>query len=147
MEKSLIQLFRESKLAPITFRGQTVHLSYKRQVTRSYLGVRFLKASSVRRQALVIALDKGVLFFDDQSSSQMVLWQNKAPSYLELRCEPSQTETTITIWNGWDNGSLMYGEGNTGMIVEVAGQKVELRCSDGLDEPNFDDLMAEVYFL
>jgi hypothetical protein len=54
-------------------------------------------------------------------------------------------DKNLDIWNSWSyEGVDSSWLGNAGMLVESSATGYLLRCSDGLGDPAFDDLVVRV---
>jgi hypothetical protein len=150
MTKTLSQLFRESAGPTVEYKGLTVHGVVFRQVTkRGRFVVRFIKAIPTPVQALLIDIDPGKLVIENTESPKMILRLDTSPDVIEVCYRPSHRGSRITIYNGWINeeGGVDAWMVHAGMLVEEAGNKMMLRCSDGRGKPTFDDLVVEIEFL
>ncbi len=149
MKKTLAQLFKESKGRPVTYGHCLVHGAVFRNVAKpGRFIVRFIKAVRKPVQALMIDIDVGILLIADTESAKMILRLDTSPDVVEVLYRPSGQSSRIAIYNGWinDKGGVDAWLVHAGMLVEDAGNKMILRCSDGWGEPTFDDLIVEIEF-
>jgi hypothetical protein len=116
--------------------------------------VRFIKAVSKPVQALRINIDKGNLIIreladTEPGSPKMILRLDTSPDVVEVHFRPHRKGGRLTFYNAWidEYGQVDAWVMHAGMLVEEAGNKMTLRCSDGRGEPTFDDLIVEIEFL
>ena len=127
-----------------------VHAAVFREVTKpGRFMVRFIKAVETPLQALSIDIDRGKLLIAGVEASNMILRLDTSPQIVDVRYRSSPRGDRIAIYNSWinDYGGIDSWIANAGMLVEETGNKMILRCSDGLAEPTFDDLVVEIEFL
>ena len=150
MKETLAELFTQAQGPTVDYNGLTVHGAVFRPVKKpSRFIVRFIKYVERPVQALLIDIDTGKLFVEDSVSSKMILRLDTSPHVVEVRYEPSHQGSKVIIYNGWinENGGTDAWLMHSGMLVEETGNKMILRCSDGLGEPTFDDLIVEIEFV
>jgi hypothetical protein len=150
MKKVLGQLFMESPGNTVLYDGRLVHSAIARKVEKpGTFIVRFLKAIPDPIQAVGIDIESGKLIIDDEASAKMILRRDTAPDVVEVRYQPPRKGSKIWIFNQWINEDDQIDAWimHAGMLVEETGNKIILRCSDGLGEPTFDDLIVEIEFL
>jgi hypothetical protein len=148
--KTLDELFDESDGKPVAYGRHLVHAVIFREVTKpGRFIVRFIKAVKEPIQALSMDIDKGNLLIADVEASNMILRLDTSPAIVEVDYRPSRRGGKIAIYNSWINeeGGIDEWLVNAGMLVQESGNKMILRCSDGLGEPTFDDLVVEIEFL
>ena len=112
------------------------------------LRIEFSDPSPARVQGLRLKARGGVLEVDGQLLDDVVLWSDSAPSSVEALGHPREGDAVLVrVWNVWRDsaGTMQAWIGNAGMLVdEEPGGAILLRCSDGFDDPSFDDLTAEL---
>jgi len=108
---------------------------------------------------LVLATDletpaSGAGFDEDDldltSGVEVVILSGVEPVVTELAGSRNQAET-LQLWNSWSLGQGQHSwTGNSGIVLEEieapvgASRRVRLWCSDGLGNPDFDDLVVLV---
>lgn len=150
MKKTLAELWEETGGPTVQYEGQTVHGVVFKQVKRpGRLTVRFLSSVEKPVQALRIDIDAGQLCVDETESEKMILRLDTCPQVSVVHYMPSSLGSRLTFYNAWINedGGVDAWMMHSGMLVEEAGNKMILRCSDGRGEPNFQDLVVEIEFL
>ena len=148
--KILADLFWESDGKPVMYGDRLVNAAVFRHVTMpGRFVVRFIKAVKTPPQALSIDIDRGKLLIEGVEASNMIIRLDTSPKIVDVRYFPSRRGDRIGIYNSWINkkGGIDSWIVNAGMVVEESGNKMVLRCSDGLGEPTFDDLVVEIEFL
>ncbi|MEW6352656.1 MAG: hypothetical protein AB1646_26720 [Thermodesulfobacteriota bacterium] len=151
MKKTLADLFMEASGPTVQYKGLTVHSAVFRHVDKpGRFRVRFLKAVASPIQGLNIDIDRGHLLIAGAKSRKMILRLDTCPIEDEVLYRPAPSSTArLTLYNSWvdENESVDAWLVHAGMLVEETGNKILLRCSDGLGEPTFDDLIVEIEFL
>ena len=147
-ETSFSKRFAASKGEPIEYQGKTVSGIYRRMVHPDDLvQVHFVRSNPTVREGLSISIKKGMLVVNGQPIRDSIIWTDTAPAQFDILCKPPKSGAMLHIWNAWDqNGILQSWLGNAGMLIEEVGESVILRCSDGLGEPDFEDLVVELGF-
>jgi hypothetical protein len=150
MKKTLADMFKASRGEPVNYGDRLVHAAVFRKVIKpsAYI-VRFILAIPKPMQGLGIAIDQGNLTVEETTAKRIALWYDSSPRVVTVRYRPSTDGGRLSIYNVWEdeNGGIDAWLMNAGMLVEEAGNKMTLRCSDGLGEPTFDDLIVEIEFL
>jgi hypothetical protein len=150
MKRTLAELFRASAGKPVIYEGRTVHAAVFRNVSeQGRFIVRFVKAVNEPVQALGIDIEPGKLVIEGEESRKMILRMDTAPDVVEVRYRASPMGSRIWLYNEWINedGGIDAWLVHAGMLVEEVGNKITLRCSDGREQPTFDDLIVEIEFL
>jgi hypothetical protein len=145
----LAERFQAAQGAPIEVDGQTAVMVYDLPPTEAPAPLQIeLETSSDRPQGLRLKARGGEIVANDQALDDVVLWTDTAPpqSTAELRPKGSKP-MTVRAWNVWrdEAGTMQAWIGDAGIVVEDDGSgTVTLRCSDGYDEPSFDDLVVKL---
>jgi hypothetical protein len=139
MDSTLADLFQTSRGDPVEWDGRTVHMMYELvgPAADQRLLIRFRQRSPARAQALRIRARGGLVELNGQVLDDVVLWSESAPK--------AGKPMTVRIWNAWRDpaGTMHAWIGNSGMLIEEPGDgSTVLRCSDGFDDPAFDDLVV-----
>jgi hypothetical protein len=153
MTSKLAELFQASNGAPIEWQGKTVRMMY--EVLGLHAGqviqITFEKVSSARPQAVRLKARGGRLEVNGQVLDDIAIWSDSATNPVRLVVRPATDSNPISVrvWNAWRDsaGTMQAWIGNSGIVVEEGGKAVVLHCSDGFDEPVFDDLVAQFEIL
>lgn len=142
---SLAEAFRTGNGRKTKWQGQTVHSMFQLDVKEGdIIEVSRLEASPARAQALKLAADKGNLRANGVVISPIAIWTHTSPEHVSVQVVGRKVRT-IDIWNGWSfDGVDSSWLGNAALIVESSGDVHTLRCSDGVGEPTFNDLVVTV---
>lgn len=147
----LAELFQASGGKPVDLAGHLVHMMYELTGSTSdqELVIQFGQPAPARPQALRIRARGGLVELNGQELDDVVLWSDSAPQKVRVGFRPVKEgePMTVRIWNAWrDNaGTMQAWIGNSGMLIEERDDgSTVLRCSDGFEEPSFDDLVAEL---
>jgi hypothetical protein len=152
-EPSLSELIADARGAPIEWDGRVVYGSYvlKDVEGKSDLSVQFVEYVRTPRQALRLKPIQGTLGVAGERLKDVVLWSDTAPRIVQVTPFPprSRSSIDIRIWNAWWDGGLggfmNAWKGNAGLQVdEVDTDAIWLRCSDGVGEPSFADLVVRI---
>lgn len=118
-------------------RGDVIQLRFLGFVPRPVQGIRI--GGSDTRMELQTA---------GRSAGDFVFWTDSAPTASEVLVLDARPGDRVGIWNVWRDekfGATMYGVNNSAIHVEDIGRSSAiLHCSDGVGEPNFEDLVVEV---
>jgi len=144
--KTLNERLAESKGAPFEYEGVTVHGIYRREVhPGDVLQVRFVRRKPTIREGLQLKIERGKLLVNGESLKSGVLWMDTAPEVVEIVCQPPRSGATLSLWNAWERDGIMHAWlGNAGMLVEQRDDTVVLKCSDGVGDPDFQDLVVQL---
>lgn len=144
---TLGEQFVRSRGKPIEYKGQTVHAIYELAISRGQrLTIWFRSVRPQPRQGLRLVINKGTLDINGEQLKDVVLWTDTAPEIVEVHALPPRSGGTLKIWNTWIGslGSMDAWTGNSGMLVEPTTDGVVLRCSAGIGEPDFSELVVEI---
>jgi hypothetical protein len=111
------------------------------------LTIRFLSGKSQPPQGVRLKVRGGTMTVGSTTAVDLVLWQDTAPELVQIKVTwKSRGARSLRIWNAWRVQDVTQAWlGNAGMRVSaVEGGILQLRCSDGEGDPDFDDLIAEV---
>ena len=142
--------FQQSQGAPVELDGQLVHMLYELPPVEAPASLRIaLRHAAARPQALNLSARHGTVLVNGQALTEVVLWTDTAPPEVvaELRPAGGRQPMTVRVWNGWrDSRDVVQAWiGDAGMLINPHGDgRVTLRCSDGYDQPSFDDLVVEL---
>ena len=144
--KTLNERLAESKGEPFEYEGVTVHGIYRCEVhPDDIVQVRFVRRTPTIRQGLQLKINRGRLLVNGQSSKSGVLWMDTAPGVVEIVCNPPRRGATLSVWNAWERDGIMHAWlGNAGMVFEQRDDAIILKCSDGVGNPDFQDLVVEL---
>ncbi len=142
---SLARAFGSGGSRKIKWQGQIVHAVYQLAVkTGDVIELTRLNASTARAQALNLAVDKGTLRANGVLMETAAVWTHTSPETAPLEVVDRKART-VDIWNAWSfDGVESAWLGSAGMVVDENGDELTLRCSDGLGDATFDDLVVKV---
>ena len=97
-----------------------------------------------RSQTIKMAVDRGELRANGVVVPTVAVWSHTAPETAELDVVGRRAKS-LDIWNSWSfEGVDSSWLGNAGILVESSATGHLLRCSDGLGDPSFDDLVVRI---
>ena len=145
MSGSLAAAFRSGNGRKTKWHGQVVHSLFQLAAKDGdTIDITRITASPTRAQALKLAADKGNLRANGVVVSPIAIWTHTSPETVSIQVVGRKVRS-VDIWNSWSfDGVDSSWLGSAGMLVESSGQTHALRCSDGLGEPTFDDLVVEI---
>jgi hypothetical protein len=149
----LSDLFAASGGEPVDYRGHTAHTAYRRSLSRPTEVELVVRSEQVPdgvdlRQGVRLAMRSGMLEVFGASDRAAELWSDYAPLRVRITCSPADEEDEFAVWNVWEYGGVpAQWIGQAGMLIEESADETVLRCSNGLDEPRFDDLVIGLRFL
>lgn len=145
MSNNLSAAFRSGNGRKTKWQGATVYSLFQLDVKDGdSVDIRRLDASPTRAQALKIAADKGSLRANGVVVSPIAIWTHTSPEQVTVQVVGRKVRS-LDIWNSWSfDGVDSAWLGNAGMLVESSNGIHTLRCSDGLGDASFDDLVVEV---
>lgn len=146
MDKTLAQLFQESKGAPLTIGEDEIRQINKIEISkgRHFLDVARIKSKARPVQGVRIKLVNGTVSVTGHSHPEIILWADTSPDMLRLELE-SKSKTELRLWNVWRVDDLVQAwVGNSGMRIKDTGAGMVMECSDGNDGATFDDLVVRI---
>ncbi len=147
IEPSLGELFRRSRGAAVEHHGRTVHPIFEREFEEETSVTVRLESLRARPEGICLKIANGSFIINEQKLTEAVLWTDTAPPEVAIVCRP-KGKALLKIWNTWkdEHGVQHAWIGNSGMLVEHSGERVCLRCSDGIGGVDFDDLTVWLTF-
>lgn len=145
MTATLAAAFQRGNARKAKWQGTTVHSVLRIQVGEGdILRISRRTSSPSRAQALKVATDRGEVRANGIVVPVVAIWSHTAPPEVVVEVVGRRTRT-VDLWNAWSfQGVDSAWLGNAGMIVESTGDSHLLRCSDGLGDVSFDDLVVHV---
>ncbi len=148
---SLLNHFEALQADEIVWQGLKVRKAFRRAITREQVfDFEFLRATSDPVQRIVLGLRGGELELLGQRAKHFGLWRDTAPDRFGVRAIPAEPDAAaeLVVWNEWRlrNGSVFAHLGNAGIVTTESETSVELRCSDGEGQVDFDDLVVRLTF-
>lgn len=147
--ETLAARFQKSKGQPIELGSDSVWPMYQVQIApgRHLLEIQRKSAKENPTQGLRLKLGSGELLINGQILSDVVLWADNSPDAIEVAIQAKKA-TVLKIWNVWSvEGTMHAWIGNAGMLVEESDGHLLFRCSDGIGEVDFSDLIVSATFL
>lgn len=83
-----------------------------------------------------------------KTGTDFVLWTDTAPHHIQILVREAPAGSQIGVWNVWRHprhDTMLYGMNNAGVeVISESEDQWLLRCSDGVGDANFDDLVFEL---
>jgi len=145
MTSSLASAFRSGNGRKAKWQGKTVRSLLQISIKDGdSITINRLGASTTRAQALKLAVDKGNFRVNGILASTVAIWTHTSPETTVLEVVGRRARS-VDIWNSWSfDGVDSAWLGNAGMLIGSDGATHTVRCSDGLGEPTFDDLVVKI---
>lgn len=143
--QTLSGLFIENRGDPIEWEGRSVYQMWSKDWNQELqkLVIRRISSDSTFTQGLRVKLDRGEMLVNGQILKDATLWSDTSPDL--VRIDIVKTPKVIKIWNTWlYDGQTWAWTGNAGMLIQEQGCRVLLRCSDGVGEVDFGNLVIEL---
>lgn len=142
---SLADLFARGNGRKTKWQGTTIYSVYQLPVSEGdIVTVRRISASPRRAQALKLAVDRGSLRANGIIADTVGIWTHTAPQVASVEVVGRRARS-LDVWNSWSgDGVDSSWLANAAMVVDESGGTTVLRCSDGLGEPSFDDLVVSI---
>ncbi|MCW4627810.1 MULTISPECIES: hypothetical protein [Marinomonas] len=143
--KTLSEKFQSTMGQPVEIEGRNVYPIYILELEKEkQITVKWVSTQSRLKQGIQIKIDKGVIEVNGEKLSNIVLWEDTSPDVVQLRCIPKKN-TKLKVWNVWEvNGVTQAWVGNAGMDISESDHQIRLRCSDGSDDVNFQNVVVEL---
>jgi hypothetical protein len=147
MTATLSELFQKSNGQPITAPGKLIHSICTQTVKAgSTLKITRISHSHEVVQGLRVTCDNGELEINGQMLVDIILWVDTSPVGVDIKVV-ANSDTTLKFWNAWRfKGITQAWVGNAGICIEENEGRVRLMCSDGVGEPDFEDLVVDIVF-
>ncbi len=95
-------------------------------------------------QGLRIKATKGTIQVNGQSQTDIILWADTSPASVELTIH-AKNGCELKAWNVWRRDDIAQAWiGNAGMLIDKVDDVVTLKCSDGIGEADFTDLVVQL---
>lgn len=157
----LTTLFRQSGGAPVIYQGQVVQPSIWLPISlQQDIRLRVVKCTKTPVQGiqLVARAKRGKpgdarcqVEIAGRTGTEFVLWTDTAPEVIPVRIVNALSGSQIGIWNVWRHphyDTMLYGLNNAAIqVLSSAADYWLLGCSDGIGEPDFEDLVLEIRIL
>lgn len=141
-------MFEEKRSSIMGWNGITIYGLFEFKVIPERFELRFLSAKEFPVQGIHLRVKGGTLAVNDCESSNIVVWQDTAPQRVDVQVRALRKGARLMLWNIWKEsaGVTQAWLGNSALQVDVDSSRgfLKLRCSDGVGEPDFEDLIVEV---
>jgi hypothetical protein len=143
--KTIADLLEAAGSDTVTVRGRIVRAVVRVPVQEgSTLHIIRRGVGAPRPQGLKLALNDGELEANGILSPAMTMWSHTAPAETTLKVRGAGA-ATMDVWNSWLLGEVDSAWiGNAGIVAQATDRGHLLRCSDGVGEPSFGDLVVEL---
>lgn len=149
MTPDLATAFAEQRSTAIDWNGVRVHSLVQFDEVPSGMTLTFVSGKTDPVQGVELRMRGGTLLVNGHESADIVLWWDTAPPEVRVEVRTyGRQPPVLKLWNIW-RGSRDVTQawlGNAGIRIEgdPASGRFCIRCSDGLGEPSFDDLVVDI---
>jgi hypothetical protein len=143
--KSIEDLFMNSKGRPVVYDGRTIQMDDCLIVREGQiLKVKFERVNSDWRQGVCLSTD-GIFEVNNlKIEKSIVLWQDSAPTEVELMVHSRNGECRVkNVWDAGD-GVMQSWHNGAAMIVEELPTCRLYKCNEGRGDACFDDLIFSI---
>lgn len=147
MSKNLSELLADARGAAIRYGDVDVTAIYELPLTTSsVLRVTFSEFSRQVPQGLRFRAEGATIGTNGLTLTDAVFWTDTAPPQFDVTVTPSRKRVVLKIWNEWrdEHGLEHAWIGNAGMVVERDGDRMLIRCSDGVGAVSFTDMVVRL---
>jgi hypothetical protein len=145
---TLKELFTKEKGGPITVDGRQLFSTYVVQVKDGeILKLDFLRSAARPVQGISLTAKRCQLEVSGSAGGGIELWTNSAPKHVELKVVRAKSGATVDIVNQWIDEKYGTSRQVNNAAIEIEKQADDtllLRCSDGVGETDFDDLVFQL---
>lgn len=137
--------FQEAAAPFVEFEGHTVWAIYALPLV-PLVRITFLGADGERPQGIGLEAKGSPIEINGAQGGEFRLWADSAPGIVDVKVVDLARLREFRIWNTWKTrrGAEDAWTGNFGMLVERYEGGLAFRCSDGLGEAAFSDLVFQV---
>jgi len=148
MAEKLSDLFEQAQAPVVTWNETLVHSMYELPDLPNGAEVRieFEDPNPARPEGLRLKIRGGTLLVEGRDLDDVVLWSDSSLRTVIATVRSTKGSSMLRVWNCWRDpaDTMQAWIGNAGMIVEPTTIGFVLRCSDGLGDVSFDDLVAKI---
>jgi hypothetical protein len=147
--ETLARRFADAQRQTVMWEGLPVYALYELPILAETFSVEFVSAKSHPVQGVRLKVRGGMLRVNEMLADDVLLWRDSAPDLVSIRVQRRGRGTpTLRVWNIWRGGLdvVQAWLGNSGMRVEIGAENslIQLRCSDGVGQVTFDDLVVRL---
>jgi hypothetical protein len=137
--------FQEAAAPFVEFGGHTVWAIHDLPLV-PILRIHFQSANEERPQGIGLEAKGSPIEINGEQRGEFRLWTDSAPERVDVKVVDLARLRQLRVWNTWKypNGATDAWTGNFGMVVEHDEGGLSFRCSDGLGEAGFTDLVFRV---
>lgn len=154
MQTSLHDMRAAARTNLLTWQGTEVSASFTFAEVPRRFTVRFVSGIDQPVQGVFLDLKGGLLRVDGVEHSRFALWSPRYPHEVQVETSvSSRGKAQLRVSNAWkreraDQAAYFtdYWTGNSGMVVATEAGRIDLRCSCGIGEVDFTDLLVEIRY-
>jgi hypothetical protein len=145
---SLAQRFQEARAPKIEVDGREIYGLYEIDVSsgETALSLDFVAIKKSTIQGINIKAVNCDVEINNQILTDFVIWADHSPNHIPLNVRVGKSgKATLKVWNVWKYDDVVHAWiGNAGMLVKKNDRHIAFHCSDGMGDPNFEDLVFTI---
>ncbi|MGY6241783.1 hypothetical protein [Burkholderia ambifaria] len=145
---SLAQRFQESKAPKIEVDGREIYSLYEIDVSSgdTVLSFDFVSSKKSSIQGVKIRASNCNVEVNNQILTDFFIWLDRDPNHIPLNVRIGKGgKAILKVWNVWKYDDVVHAWiGNAAMLVKRADRHIAFHCSDGIGDPDFEDLVFTI---
>ncbi|EMN1927886.1 hypothetical protein RVV18_002285 [Burkholderia ambifaria] len=145
---SLAQRFQEARAPEIEVDGREIYSLYEIDMStgETVLSLNFVSNKKSTIQGIKIKASNCSVEVNNEILTDFLIWADHSPKHIPLNVTLKKgRKATLKVWNIWKHDDVSHAWiGNAGMLVERADRHIEFHCSDGIGDPDFEDLVFTI---
>ncbi|NIF42986.1 hypothetical protein F3J14_19235 [Burkholderia sp. Tr-862] len=145
---SLAQRFQEARAPKIEVDGRETYSLYELDLFsgETVLSLDFVSNKKSTSQGIKIKALNCNVEVNNQILTDFFIWADHSPKHIPLNVTIKKGgKATLKVWNVWKHDDVSHAWiGNAGMLVKRADRHIAFHCSDGIGDPDFEDLVFTI---
>ncbi|TDA48853.1 hypothetical protein [Burkholderia pyrrocinia] len=145
---SLAQRFQEAGAPKIVVDGREIYGLYEIDVSsgETVLTLDFVSNKESTIQGVNIKAMNCNVEINNQILTDFVIWTDHSPKHIQMNVTIKRDgKAALKVWNVWKCDDVSHAWiGNAGMLVKKDDRHIAFHCSDGMGDPDFEDLVFTI---
>ncbi|MGR3911569.1 hypothetical protein Q3A80_31440 [Burkholderia sp. SR8] len=145
---SLAQRFQEARAPKIEVDGREIYSLYEVDVSsgETALSLDFISSKKSSIQGVKIKAENCNVEVNNQILKDFFIWADHSPKHIPMNVTINKGgKAAIKVWNVWKYDDVPHAWiGNSGMLVKKDDRHIVFHCSDGMGDPDFEDLVFTI---
>ncbi|MDF3091286.1 hypothetical protein [Burkholderia semiarida] len=145
---SLAQRFQEARAPKIVVDGREIYGLYEIDVSsgEAVLFPDFVSFKKSTVQGVNIKAVNCNVEVNNQILTDFLIWSDHGPKHIPLNVAIKKGgRAALKVWNVWKYDGVSHAWiGNAGMLVKKDDRHISFHCSDGMGNPDFEDLVFTI---